>query len=203
MTRKEESRAVFNEQAAVYDTANFSLYARESYPHVLREISGHAYHTLLDVGCGTGVMLEALLREKADARYYGLDLSDAMLAQAEQRLQGSAALTQGDAEHLPYADGQFDIVTCMTSFHHYPDPGAALREVRRVLQNGGTYILSDMWEPAPKRQAFNLLLRFHLLKGGDVHIYSQKETTALLRKAGFREVAWWRTGKHTFLCTAI
>ena len=49
----------------------------------------------------------------------------------------------GDAEHLPFADGSFDVVTCSNSFHHYPHQAHAIREMVRVLRPGGWLMLID------------------------------------------------------------
>jgi len=48
-----------------------------------------------------------------------------------------------DSEHLPFADGVFDVVTCSNSFHHYPHQDVVIREFRRVLRPGGRLMLID------------------------------------------------------------
>ena len=56
---------------------------------------------------------------------------------------GHLRFTAGDSEHLPFADGSFDVVTCSNSFHHYPHQEAVVREMRRVLRPGGQFMLID------------------------------------------------------------
>lgn len=84
----------------------------------------------------------------------GIDLSPPMLDQARRRaseLGLDADLREGDAEHLPFADASFDIVTCVLSLCTIPRPEAALTEARRVLKPGGRLLLLDhigsTWPP--------------------------------------------------------
>src|SRR6266481_4478082 len=87
---------------------------------------------ILDVGCGTGANLELLARYgKAE----GVDVSPEALAFCRER--GLQNVRQGEAEHLPYADASFDLVTGLDVVEHLDDDAAGLREMRRVLRPGG------------------------------------------------------------------
>jgi len=88
---------------------------------------------------------------------------------------------QGDAERLPFADGDFDVVLCCDSFHHYPNPRAVLAQFARVLQPGGILLLGECTAPAGVRTVTNLLLP--LSREGDVRIYSARELEELLSTA--------------------
>jgi SAM-dependent methyltransferase len=100
---------------------------------------------LLDVACGSGVFLD---RYGNDAhRIAGIDLSDIQIDLARRRLQsriadGSAEIIAGDAAHLPWDDDTFTAAACVGSFDYFAVPGAALREIRRVLQPGGRVVLT-------------------------------------------------------------
>jgi len=89
---------------------------------------------VLEVGCGTGHWLRRL--GDAGARVTGLDPSAQMLAHAKTQAPG-AALAQGSAERLPWANASFDRVFCINAFHHFPDKIAFLLEALRVLRPGG------------------------------------------------------------------
>lgn len=91
---------------------------------------------ILDVGCGTGANLE-LLAEYGRAE--GVDVSPAALAFCRER--GLTNVRQGEAEKLPYADGEFDLVTALDVVEHLDDDVAGLREMRRVLRPGGRALL--------------------------------------------------------------
>ena len=107
---------------------------------------------VLDLGCGTGTLLQALLARRPDARFTGLDPDPRVLAMAHRRLQRSAMspeLVAGYAQNLPFPDAAFDLVVSTLTFHHLPGPVkvAALREVRRVLAPHGRFLLVDFGMP--------------------------------------------------------
>src|SRR5258707_415022 len=56
----------------------------------------------------------------------------------------TAAFVAGDVEALPFEDGAFDVVTCRIAAHHFADVATAVREVRRVLRPGGSFLLQDI-----------------------------------------------------------
>jgi ubiquinone/menaquinone biosynthesis C-methylase UbiE len=90
---------------------------------------------VLDVGCGTGVLLPLLYEKvRCTGRIIALDMSREMIRRA--RSKGPLALcVQADAQHLPFADGLFDWVICNAVFPHFPDKRRALAELRRVLRD--------------------------------------------------------------------
>ncbi len=94
---------------------------------------------ILDVGCGTGALLEEI--EKASrASVHGLDLNRDHLSQARQH-RTRALLTQGDALHLPYRDHAFDIALCHFVLLWVRDSEQMVREMKRVTRPGG-YVLA-------------------------------------------------------------
>lgn len=101
---------------------------------------------LLDIGTGTGRMLE-LLAPRAE-RATGIDLSREMLALARARLSeaglGRAALRQAEMTRLPFAPASFDLITLSMVLHHADDPAEVLAEAARVLAPGGTLAIIDL-----------------------------------------------------------
>ena len=91
---------------------------------------------ILDVGCGTGANLEMLSHFGAAE---GVDVSPEALAFCRER--GLQNVRQGEAEHLPYDDCSFDLVTGLDVVEHLDDDLAGLREMRRVLRPGGYVLL--------------------------------------------------------------
>jgi ubiquinone/menaquinone biosynthesis C-methylase UbiE len=93
---------------------------------------------VLDVGCGTGVVARAAAgRVGPTGKVSGVDLNEAMLAVA-RRVAPELQWRQGDAGALPFEAASFDVVVSQMAMMFFPDPTAALREMRRVVRPGGT-----------------------------------------------------------------
>ena len=127
------SKKHFDGQAAEYDQRDTYYYSQNgkiSCRDIAEQINGVPYNALLDVGCGTGFLIDILAKRRS-ARYCGVDLSDEMIRVAKGKGIHGAEFTVGSADKLPYPDGSFDIVACSQSFHHYPYPEKAMREAKR------------------------------------------------------------------------
>lgn len=103
---------------------------------------------MLDVGCGTGTLATMLAACDLPVDITGLDYSWHMAQVAESKRtnlnsQWPVHFISGDAEHLPFEDNTFDLVTCLNSFHHYPHQQKAVAQFNRVLRPGGTSMLLD------------------------------------------------------------
>jgi ubiquinone/menaquinone biosynthesis C-methylase UbiE len=99
---------------------------------------------VLDVGCGTGVM--GLLFAEMGHQVTGVDLSEAMMAKAREKAYAqnlSIELRTGDAEHLPFNDGSFDVVITRHLLWTLPHPEIAPKEWHRVLAKGGVVLVID------------------------------------------------------------
>ena len=183
------SRKHFDGQAAQYDARDTVYYSREgkiSCRDIAALLKDRAYEKLLDVGCGTGFLLD-LLAKQHPGEYAGLDLSENMIREAERKQIPGASFTVGSANQLPYGDETFDIVTCSQSFHHYPYPEQAIGEARRVLKKGGVYILSDTGIGGFGAWLDNHIF-FRFMRSGDCHTRNRKGIEKLMRQCGFEIV---------------
>lgn len=104
---------------------------------------------LLDVACGPGTLVLAFAPLVKFAR--GVDVTAAMLKRAaeyqrEQKIT-NAAFDRADAEHLPYPDAAFNLVTCQFAFHHLAKPEAVLMEMLRVTGREGHLMVIDTVAP--------------------------------------------------------
>jgi SAM-dependent methyltransferase len=90
----------------------------------------------LDVGCGTGVVTDAIMDVAWPGAVTGIDGSDAYLEVARRKVPG-ARFDHGDASALPYPDQSFEAVVSSLLIAYLPDPAAALRELVRVTVPGG------------------------------------------------------------------
>jgi ubiquinone/menaquinone biosynthesis C-methylase UbiE len=98
-------------------------------------LAAAAPRSLLDVGCGEGVLTQRLATRLAPGRVVGIDLDDPRL-RAEWARRGAPnleyrALAAGD---LPFADGEFDAATAIEVLEHVPDPDRTLAEMARVAR---------------------------------------------------------------------
>ncbi len=111
--------------------------------------------SVLEVGCGSGRWLRRLVETGVIA--WGVDHSVEMLGLARQ-MGGTCQVVAGEAQHLPFADGTFDGVTCVTVIQHIPpaEQRVALHEVARILKPGGS------------------LLLFELIRGHGLHVFSHE-----------------------------
>ena len=103
--------------------------------------------SVLDVGCGTGVV--GLTAARLGARVTGVDLTPELIARAKENsaLMGvEADWRQGDAEALPLPDASFDFVVSQFGHMFAPRPDVAVREMLRVLKRGGVIAFST-WPP--------------------------------------------------------
>ncbi len=142
---------------------------------------------LLDLGCGTGLMLKRLERRQPDARLMGADLSPDMLAIARERLAPSTALLRAAMESLPLADRSVDLLVSTSVFHFVRDPTAAVREMYRVLKPGGRLVLTDWCRDFMTMRLLDTYLK--ALDRPHHHICTSGEFGGLLDQQGFSGVA--------------
>jgi ubiquinone/menaquinone biosynthesis C-methylase UbiE len=137
---------------------------------------------LLDVGCGTGA---ASRRAAAVAgSVVGADLSSEMLKEARQLARGidNVTFVQADAEALPLEDASFTAILCTNSFHHYPNPAAAIGEMARVLAPGGRLLVGDPCADVWTVRVADLFLK--RMEPGHIRLYRSDEMAALIYGAG-------------------
>lgn len=97
---------------------------------------------VLEIGFGPGEAIAEVAEKTPEGFVAGIDFSSTMLEMAKKRNGKAIAekhveLRLGDAGHLPYKDGSFDVVFAMNVFHFWKRPQAELAECRRVLKTGG------------------------------------------------------------------
>lgn len=97
--------------------------------------------SVLDVGCGPGLFLTYLRLGGTSGRLVGLDLSDAMIAEAVDR-EPSVEWVVGDVGLLPFGDGEFDRVAARHMLYYVDEIGVALQELARVTSREGTFTAS-------------------------------------------------------------
>lgn len=197
---KNLSKSAFNVQANTYDVDKTGKHARGQYKYVLNELQQLDFQKILDVGCGTGEILKSIKERYSFVQLYGLDISEEMLKQANDKLKGTATLILGDAENITLKTNSFDLLLCTDSFHHYPNPQQAISEFYRVLKHGKFLLIADYWKPFPIRQIMNLFISYS--NEGDVKIYSKKEIIEFLKQGGFQEIIYKKIQNSGYLVIA-
>jgi methionine biosynthesis protein MetW len=148
-------------------------------------------HALLDVGCGTGILLEELRGRFAEIR--GVDISEDAVAVARERGLDVLAVDLSN-ESLPYPSGFFDTVTILSALQYFFEPDRALGECSRVLGKGGTLLLSvpnmrALWRVARLLVAGSfprVSLDAEGYDGGTLHYFAYANLAELLTRNGFR-----------------
>jgi len=111
----------------------------------------------LDIGCGTGALSEAILRDTDPAAVSGIDPSEGFIAYAREQIgDARVAFEVADAQALPFADNRFDVVVSGLALNFIPSPERALTEMVRVVRPGGT-VAAYVWDYAGEMQ---LMRRF-------------------------------------------
>lgn len=106
----------------------------------------HQPESVLDVGCGTGRLLRRAYRYWPEAQLIGVDPADGMIERAKL-LTPNATFYKSMAESLPLKDNSVDLALSTTSFHHWQDQAAGIREIARILRPGGYFMLVDISLP--------------------------------------------------------
>ena len=150
---------------------------------------------VLDVGCGGGILAEAMARR--GARVTGIDLAEKPLRVAELHLlESHAEVRYARASAEDYAAshaGAFDVLTCMEMLEHVPDPASAVAACARLLKPGGRAFFSTI-NRNPKAYLFAVIGAEYVLKllPKGTHDYARfirpSELARWCRDAGLREV---------------
>ncbi|MGI9578856.1 MAG: ubiquinone/menaquinone biosynthesis methyltransferase [Microthrixaceae bacterium] len=200
--KTESVRAMFDVIAPRYDMVNRLLTFRMDVrwrSHAVDQLGLRHGSRVLDLACGTGDLCFDL--EERGITAVGADLSFGMLAAAPREFRRF----QADAARLPMADAALDGATCGFALRNFTDLGATLREVARVVRQGGRIALLDVAEPPNPLVGFGHRLYFNevvpriggLLSDRDAYSYlprsvaylpQRDELLATVAEAGFTDV---------------
>ncbi len=145
---------------------------------------------LVDLGCGDGTY--SIAASQRGAHVTGVDISEAMLESARHRalaIGASAEWRRAPAESLPYESETFHIVLAVTILCFLREPLQAMREVRRVLRPGGSFVIGELG----RYSSWALLRRVRGWLGSstwrEAHFWTIGELRELLQHAGFQVTA--------------
>lgn len=114
---------------------------------------------VLEIGCGRGEGIRAILREFRPSHICAFDLDPRQVRRAQTRASRQANFAVADAVRFPYAAATFDAVFDFGILHHVPDWQSALAEVRRVLKPDGLFFFEECTREMLNRRLWRALLR--------------------------------------------
>lgn len=217
----EQVEEMFDSIAPAYDFMNtamtFGLHRRwrnKALHAAVRRLPGSP-SAILDVATGTGDVAFKLHSLLPEAHITGIDLSAGMLDVARRKLetmpqeaQRLLAFGKADCLDLPFHDGEFDLITVAYGVRNFENLLQGLREMRRVLKQGGVLCIIELSCPEGKLTGLgyriysrNIIPAVGRLVSGDSRAYTylpesiaaapQREAMAdILRKAGFTEIQY-------------
>ena len=181
----------WNKWAKSYDSQGlFQNRLRQAQSNVVSLLDIKENINFLDIGCGTGYAIGEIAKLiDWKGEFYGVDLSSIMIKKAKSNFgdKHNFHFIKANAESIPLNDNFFDIIICTNSFHHYLNPDKALKEIHRLLKEGGKiYILdptSDKWIV----KVYDKIVK--LFEPEHVKIYSTSEFQQLYKNARLKYIA--------------
>lgn len=143
---------------------------------------------VLDVGCGNGWAVQALV-ERGAGKGFGVDIAPKMVNRAAKATAADSRFNfqVSSASELPYQDNSFTHVLNVESLYYYPNPAAAVKEWARITKPGGKLaIIVDLYEENKATHSWIDALDVH------VHLLSASAITAMAEKAGWQNVRWYQ-----------
>ncbi len=175
----------YSRLASDYDV-KWSFYIQATTQETLNRFKPQPSDRVLDVGCGTGILLQQLALTYPQSRLFGVDPVPEMLQVARQRLPATIELSQGWAQKLPFEDEQFDVVISCNMFHYIHQPMTALQEMRRVLRSGGELVITDWCDDYWTCRICDIFLR--RFDRAHFKTYGEQECRRILEDAGYNDV---------------
>lgn len=198
---RDEIAAAYDSPAWWYDIRGFLILTfayNSTLGRQLRFFSPNLGPEHIEVACGTGTLMELVLRWRKwkglpQVHIVGIDYAESMLAGARVRFrrQANIQLHHADVADLPYPEASFDTANIANSIHCFSDVDGALRHIFRVLKPGGTLAANALLYPRglwPFKEIAERINRWGIRKGILYTPYHQEEVRRHILDTGF-EVA--------------
>jgi ubiquinone/menaquinone biosynthesis C-methylase UbiE len=176
-------RQQYDSLAPIYDQ-RWNWYVNHTLSFLKTWVNLSVSERVLDIACGTGEFECMVLSENPVQQMVGVDISEEMLAIAQQKLHNSNVSFQfGSASALPFSAQSFDVIVSASAFHYFDDPNAALAEVKRVLKPDGKVVILDWCKDFWLCRILDIALKW--TDPAHQQCYTQRELHGFLTSAGF------------------
>lgn len=185
-----DNRAYYDDFAGWYERERHLPYHRMLDDLEVELVERHARgKAVLEVGCGTGLILDRVARFASSAR--GIDLSGGMLAKAAAR---GLSVVQASATELPIASASVDVAYSFKVLAHVPDIAGAMREMARVVRPGGT-VIAEFYNARSLRRLVKAMKPPSAVSDTthDEHVYTRYDDARAIRSYLPPELEWVTT----------
>ena len=181
------------DQAAEFHRRSIASGIRTQMADRLADILGlRGDELVLDLATGTGRFARPLSTRLTSGRIVGIDQALAMLKVGHDQAEAIASysLIAGDAESLPFKTNVFDRAFVSFAFHHFRAPALVVREILRVLKEGGKFVVLDpvvheAWDSVDRALEEKINRVFRRAHGEDFRFHTASSIRSLLTQAGF------------------
>ena len=178
-------RREYDRVASRYDR-RWSYYIQATLGETLKRLDLQNSDRLLDIGCGTAALFQAILAKYPSIGLVGVDISSEMLRVACKKSGNGAQFLAGQAQVLPLRSQSFDVVVSCNTFHYWRKPETCLNEIIRVLKPTGRVVITDWCDDYLSCRVCDLFLK--IVDAAHFKTYRRRELELLLRAANFRNI---------------
>lgn len=167
---------------------------------VYEKLSPQAGDLILEIGSGTGKLLDKIARQVDGCIITGIDFSDTMVSISRRRNRkhiekGRVAIHKGDIDDVSFSEDAYTKICSVNTIYFWPDPEATVRNIVRLLRSGGMLALGfeDIAQLEQRRLDISVF-----------RLYSTSEVESMLIEAGFTNSVTTesvRAGSSVFHCT--
>lgn len=169
---------MFDKIASIYDRLSW-FFLPNIKRDILDNIQMNKNDKILDVGGGSGKLIETVSKEKPEVKGYIIDKSKGML----KRASSEEEVIVGDSATLPFRSSCFDFIFCVDALHHFEKKGKSLNEMIRVSKTDGEIIILEL---DPNNYMTKFIEYVEKILGEPSELYEEEILKKIFQKNAFR-----------------